>query len=268
MFIRYSIFLSFLCLAACGGNDLPDSTKSSANLDTDDLRMEVRLQAQDAEIDPEDNGVHVNVDLYRITKSGYLQTIDLKEGDNFSLINGASTLTLTKNYYPDEDDVLGIDYSTKIDTIVDGAELTLALNRQSATDALNTTVSVLTPTVFTVTPSATPLTSTGSLTLNWTPITGYEYEVSFRFSCGANDDQYVQGIRFPNYYSSSAALSPYVFQFANYFDYPTDTSATNCKLRATLWSYEDQSESGDATFEHVNVSSVRVQRISTAIQRN
>lgn len=267
MITRYSIFLSVLCLAACGGNDFPDSTKSSANLDTDDLRMELRVQAQDAETDAENNGVYVNVDLYRITKNGYIQMVDLEDGDNFSLINGTSTLMLTKNYYPDADDVLGIDYSTKIDTIVDGAEFTLALNRQSKTDALNTTARVLPPTVFTVTPSATPLTSLGSLTLNWTPVTGYEYQVSFRFSCGANDDQYVQGIRFPNYYSSSA-VSPFVFQFANYFDYPTDTSVTDCKLRATLWSYEDQSESGDSAFENVNVSSVRVQRISTAIQRN
>jgi hypothetical protein len=268
MYIRYGVVFSLLTLTACGGDDLPDSTRSSAGLDTNDLRMEVRVQAQDAEMDPDNNGVHVNVDLYRITKSGYIQMIDLDAGDNFSLTNGASTLMLTKNYYPDEDDVLGIDYSTKIDTIVDGAELTLALNRQSATDALNTTASVLLPTTFTVTPSTTPLTTTGSLTLNWTPVTDYEYEVSFRFSCGANGDQYVQGIRFPNYHSSSTAVSPFVFQFANYFDYPSDPSITNCQLRATLWSYEDQSEAGDAAFEHVSVTAVRVQRISTAIQRN
>jgi hypothetical protein len=270
MLTRCGAFLSLLCLAACGGDDLPDSTRSSVNLETNNLRMEVRVLAQDAETDPADNGVHVNVDLYRITSDGYIQMIDLQEGDNFSLTAGASNVTLTKNLYPNANDVRGVDYSTKLNSIIDGEILTLALNRQAKTDAPNTTAKVLVPTVFSVVPSSTPLTQSGNVTLNWTPVTGYEYEVSFRFSCGANSDQVVQGIRFPNRHSPNAPVSPFVFSFADYFVYPSDSNSnlTNCQLRASLWSYEDQSELGDAAFENVSVSSVRVQRISTAIQRN
>lgn len=253
-------------LTACGSDDLPDTKISSSGLQTAQISQDFRLQAQDSELDAEDNGVHFEASLYRVKSDGFIQLVDLAQGEKLEVTSeGMQPLVLDKNYYPSDSDRQAVDYSAQITDIVAGKEYTLNFNRGGNTN-LTSRASVLQVTPFTVTPSATPLNSTGSLTLTWTPVTDYEYEVSFRFSCGANKDQYVQVIRFPNHSASADPVSPFVFAFDDYFTFPAN--ATDCALRATLWSYQDQSELGDSALDRVNITSVRVQRISTAIQRN
>lgn len=264
---RSGVITALLSLAACHGDDLPDTTISSKKLDTDQIQLAFRVQAQDAEIDPEDNGVHFQATLYREKSDGFIQVVELSEGDTLVLTNGDTNIPLTKNVYPEDRDLQTVDYSAQVDQIVNGAEYKLAFNRQSGTSATNTLATVLSPTEFSVVPSVTPLTPTGTLTLNWLHVTGNKYEVSFRFSCGANGDQNVQSVLFPNHISPNEPVSPFVFDIDQYFIYPA-TDLTNCQIRATLWSHEDQSEMADAAFKEAEVSSIRVQRISTAIQRN
>lgn len=259
-------------LVGCGGDDLPNTKVTSAGLDTNQISLDLRVQAQDSELDADDNGVHFETSLYRVKSDGFVQLVDLAQGEKLEVTSeGMQPLLLDKNYYPSDSDRQAVDYSAQITDIVAGKEYTLNFNRGGNTN-LTSRVSVLQETPFTVTPSATPLNSMGSLTLSWTPVTDYDYEVSFRFSCGANKDQYVQGIRFPNRSATANPVSPFVFAFDDYFTFPSD--ATDCALRATLWSYQDQSafqdqrEAGAPAYNQVNITSVRVQRISTAIQRN
>lgn len=263
---RAGLILSLLALTACHQDDLPDSKISSHNLDTRQISQDFRIQAQDSELDEADNGVHVSVSLYRKRSDGIIQFVDLAQGEKLELTGEAmQPLLLDKNYYPSERDRQAVDYSAHISEVVAGKEYTLNFTRGSATP-LSSRASVLQVTPFRVTPSTTPLTESGSLTLTWTPITDYDYQVSFRFSCGTEKDEYVQGISFPNRSVRENPVSPFVFAFDDYFEFPAN--ATDCQLRATLWSYQDQSELGDAALDNVDITSVRVQRISTAIQKN
>jgi hypothetical protein len=263
---RAGLIPLLLALTACHEDDFPDSKISSRNLDTHKISQDFRIQAQDSELDEADNGVHVSVSLYRKRSDGIIQFVDLAPDEKLELTSeDMQPLLLDKNYYPSERDRQAVDYSAQIPEIIAGKEYTLNFNRGSATP-LSSYASVLQITPFTVAPSTTPLTAAGKLTLTWTPVTDYDYEVSFRFSCGANKDQYVQSISFPNRSANTDPVSPFVFTFDDYFEFPAE--ATDCQLRATLWSYQDQSELGDSALDNVNITSVRVQRISTAIQKN
>lgn len=263
MYFRSAILCAFL-LAGCDGDDYPDETVSSENLTTDQIGMDVSVQTMDAETDTADNGTHVYVTLYRF-RGNYVQWVNLTDQESLTLLQDATTNPFTKNLYPANGKPYGIDYSRSVTETAGGEEMTIALNRPSGS-ALNTLVRTLEPTTFTITPSTTPFLPTSSLTLDWTGITGYEYQITLRFSCGETE-QYLQTMRLPNNYFPTIPVSPFVIRFSDYFYFPSDSSITTCQLRTSLWSYEDQSEQGDPAFGDVSITASRVQRLSVPVQR-
>jgi hypothetical protein len=263
MYFRSAILCAFL-LAGCDGDDYPNETVSSENLTTDQIGMDVNVQTMDAETDTADNGTHVYVTLYTF-RGNYVQWVNLADQESLTLLQDATTNPFTKNLYPATGKPYGIDYSRSVTETSGGEEMTIALNRPTGS-ALNTLVRTLEPTTFTITPSSTPFIPTSSLTLDWTGITGYEYQITLRFSCG-DTEQYLQTVRLPNSYFPTIPVSPFVIRFSDYFYFPSDTSITTCQLRASLWSYEDQSEQGDPAFENVSITASRVQRLSVPVQR-
>ncbi len=263
MYFRSAILCVFL-LAGCDGDDYPDETVSSKNLTTDQMGMDVSVQTMDAETDTADNGTHVYVTLYKF-HGNYVQWVNLTDQESLTLLQDATTNPFTKNLYPANGKPYGIDYSHSVTETAGGEEMTIALNRPTGS-ALNTVVRTLDPTTFSITPSSTPFLPTSSLTLDWTGITGYEYQITLRFSCG-DTEQYLQTVRLPNSYFPTIPVSPFVIRFSDYFYFPSDTSITTCQLRASLWSYEDQSEQGDPAFGDVSITASRVQRLSVPVQR-
>ena len=72
-------------LTACGGDDLPDTKISSSGLDTAQISQDFRIQAQDSELDAEDNGVHFEASLYRVKSDGFVQLVDLAQGEKLEV---------------------------------------------------------------------------------------------------------------------------------------------------------------------------------------
>lgn len=263
MYFRSAILCVFL-LTGCDGDDYPDETVSSKNLTTDQIGMDVSVQTMDAETDTADNGTHVYVTLYKF-HGHYVQWVNLTDQESLTLLQDETTNPFTKNLYPANGKPYGIDYSRTVTETAGGEEMTIALNRPTGS-ALNTLVRTLEPTTFSITPSTTPFLPTSSLTVEWTGITNYEYQITLRFSCG-DTEQYLQTVRLPNSYFPTIPVSPFVFRFSDYFYFPSDTSITTCQLRTSLWSYEDQTEQGDPAFGDVSITASRVQRLSIPVQR-
>lgn len=250
-------------LTACNDDDVktPASVVASSNIQDSDVHMDLYAQSKDAETE-------ISVYLHVHNSRGYAQFLELTGSDTLSASyegDASWSADFEAVRLPADHEPMLLYYQDSISGTQAGEEIDLSFLRDGG-NLIDAFVTIVPETDFDVSFDSETLTPESTLQATWTEVAGIDYTLKFAFSCDTtNGNTAGFSVRIPNR-TLQTLVSPFDLDI-NQFD-PPPADASNCQVKVTLFSEEDQSETQNADPDVLYVESVRAQEVVLPITVN
>lgn len=249
--MRNVLSLALVACAALGCQDnkvkYPDSVVASAAVADDELHMSVFAET-------ESTTTTISVFPHRHV-DGYAQYLQLSDEDSLSVQSDTGQGEFSEVAVPSQSDPVQVYYSTELEDASTESSIEIAFSRADVA-LISAQLNVLETSDFTVTADTDPAVLQSALHVEWTPVSDYEYQLKFVFTCTIDGNTVGFRKRFPGY-SDVVLESPFDLDLAQFS--PPPEGATDCEVSVALIAEQDQAALQSFDEVVLNVKSARIQ---------